>query len=222
MAKAKETKGYKNRIVGEGVENPEQLLANPNNWRIHPIYQQEALQKILNKIGWVDQVIVNRTTGHLVDGHLRVQTAMRNNETEIPVLYVELNLEEESIILASLDPLTAMAKTDEEMLKGLIEQVRITDEETASVLDNIAIDSNMLKGVLTNPTDEWQDMPEFTEQSNRYYRSLIIHFNTQQDVDNFIQLTDLNITPETKYKVFPETPREVKRDQVYEDEPDIN
>lgn len=222
MAKTKENKGYRNRIIGEGLENPEQLLANPNNWRIHPLYQQEALQKILTKVGWVDQVIVNKTTGHLVDGHLRVQTAMRNNEKEIPVLYVELDQEEESIILASLDPLTAMAKTDEDMLKGLIEQVRKTDEETASVLDNIAIDSNMLKGVLTDPTEEWQDMPEFTEQSNAYYRSLIIHFNTQEDVDNFIHLTDLKITPQTKYKVFPETPRQVKRDEVYEDESESN
>ena len=31
---------WRNRIVGEGVEAPDQLLANPQNWRTHPKFQQ--------------------------------------------------------------------------------------------------------------------------------------------------------------------------------------
>ncbi len=27
---------WENRIIGSGTENPDQLLANPSNWRIHP------------------------------------------------------------------------------------------------------------------------------------------------------------------------------------------
>ena len=34
---------WKNRIVGHGEESPEQLLANPKNWRTHPKEQREAL-----------------------------------------------------------------------------------------------------------------------------------------------------------------------------------
>src|SRR6266704_2927845 len=34
---------WRNRIVGHGEEDPEQLLANPKNWRIHPKNQQDAL-----------------------------------------------------------------------------------------------------------------------------------------------------------------------------------
>jgi hypothetical protein len=34
---------WRNRIVGSGEEPPEQLLANPANWRIHPRGQQQAL-----------------------------------------------------------------------------------------------------------------------------------------------------------------------------------
>lgn len=35
---------WKNRIVGEGLEAPDQLLAHDKNWRIHPKHQQDALE----------------------------------------------------------------------------------------------------------------------------------------------------------------------------------
>ena len=31
------TPTWRNRIVGTGEEAPDQLLANPANWRIHPV-----------------------------------------------------------------------------------------------------------------------------------------------------------------------------------------
>ncbi len=66
---------WTSRIVGSGEEAPDQLLANPANWRIHPKAQQEALAGVLDQVGWVQQVLVNRRTGHVVDGHLRVALA---------------------------------------------------------------------------------------------------------------------------------------------------
>ena len=68
---------WRNRIAGSGEESPDQLLANPRNFRRHPKHQQDALRGVLAEVGWVQDVIVNRTTGHLVDGHLRVELAMR-------------------------------------------------------------------------------------------------------------------------------------------------
>lgn len=109
---------WRNRIVGNGEEDPEQLLANPKNWRIHPKGQQKALEGILKEVGWVQQVIVNRTTGFVVDGHARVAMAISRGEM-VPVVYVELSEEEETLVLATLDPLAAMAGTDEALLGEL-------------------------------------------------------------------------------------------------------
>src|SRR4030042_1000807 len=39
------TTNWRNRIIGEGEEPPDQLLANPGNWRIHPQAQEEAQEK---------------------------------------------------------------------------------------------------------------------------------------------------------------------------------
>ncbi len=56
---------WRNRITGSGEEAPDQLVANPANWRIHTKAQQDALAGALDVVGWVQQVLVNRRTGHV-------------------------------------------------------------------------------------------------------------------------------------------------------------
>jgi hypothetical protein len=75
------TTGWRNRIAGAGEEAPDQLLANPANWRIHPKAQQDALSGALDAVGWVQQVLVNRRTGFVVDGHARVALTLSRGKT---------------------------------------------------------------------------------------------------------------------------------------------
>jgi DNA modification methylase len=114
---------WRNRIVGQGAEPPDQLLANPRNWRTHPAAQQEALAGSLAEVGWVQQVIVNRRTGRLLDGHLRVTLADRNGEAAVPVLYVDLEEAEEALVLATLDPIAGLATADAAKLDELLREV---------------------------------------------------------------------------------------------------
>ena len=129
---------WKNRIVGQGEVSPDQLLANPKNWRIHPKEQQDALTTVLDKVGWVQQVVVNKITNFVVDGHLRVSMAISRNEPIVPVVYVELNEEEEALILATIDPLAALAITDEDQLRGLVKGLDI-DAEVHSLLSQVRL-----------------------------------------------------------------------------------
>jgi DNA modification methylase len=119
---------WANRIVGHGEEAPEGLLANPANWRLHPKAQQDALAGVLSEVGWVQDIIVNRRTGHVVDGHLRVSLALREAARSVPVVYVDLDPAEEALILATLDPLAAMATTDEAKLAELLADITLPDE----------------------------------------------------------------------------------------------
>ena len=75
---------------------------------------------VLDSVGWVQEIIVNKTTGHLVDGHLRVELARQRGETEIPVKYVELEPWEENLILASLDPIAGLARRNSERFDELL------------------------------------------------------------------------------------------------------
>jgi len=132
------TEPWRNRIIGHGEEAPDQLLANPANWRIHPKSQQDALTGILNEIGWIQSVIVNRRTGFVVDGHLRVALAISHQDPAIPVVYVDLSDEEEALALASIDPISAMAATDKALLDSLLRDVSSADAGVMAMLSDLA------------------------------------------------------------------------------------
>ncbi|HET7496611.1 MAG TPA: ParB N-terminal domain-containing protein [Candidatus Limnocylindrales bacterium] len=129
---------WRNRIVGTGEVAPEQLVPNPANWRTHPTDQQQALSGALSEVGWVAQVLVNQTTGHVVDGHLRVKLAISRGEPSVPVLYVELTEAEERLVLASLDPIGAMAEAETLALGELLGNLESVDGELRSLLDRLA------------------------------------------------------------------------------------
>lgn len=113
----------KTRIVGHGEEPPDQLLANPLNFRRHPGEQMDALRGSLKDFGWVRSVLVNRRTGHVVDGHARVEEALRQGLTLVPVEYIDVSEEEERGILTILDPITGMAVQDQAALDALVSTV---------------------------------------------------------------------------------------------------
>jgi hypothetical protein len=137
---------WENRIVGYGEEAPDQLLANPRNFRIHPKNQQDAVAGVLDEVGWVQSVIVNKRTGHLVDGHLRVSIALRDDAPTVPVVYVDLSPDEEALILATLDPLAGLAGTDREKLEQLLSEVGTSNPEIQALLADMAVSAGVVPG----------------------------------------------------------------------------
>ena len=154
---------WRNRIVGSGVEAPDQLLANPSNWRIHPKAQQEALADALDEVGWVQEVIVNQRTGHLVDGHLRVTLALRRDEPTIPVKYVDLDEREEALILATLDPIAAQAGADAAKLDELLREVNTGSAALQSLLSELSEAAG-----ITPPNVEFKEYSEDVENEVEY------------------------------------------------------
>jgi hypothetical protein len=128
---------WRNRIVRSGEEEPEQLLANPLNYRRHPGKQQEAMTAVLETVGWVQDVIVNETSGMLIDGHMRVELAMRNGISPIPVKYVRLTPEEERQVLATFDPISAMATLDTSALAFILGEVDRDDDRITGLFEEL-------------------------------------------------------------------------------------
>jgi len=137
---------YKNRIIGSGEESLDNILFNPRNWRIHPLNQQDALKGVLEEVGWVQQVIINKRTGNLIDGHLRCQLAAREGNKIIPVLYVDIDEAEEELVLATLDPIAGMAATDKAKLDELFAGIESENENVRKMMDEIAAKEKLAYG----------------------------------------------------------------------------
>jgi hypothetical protein len=118
---------WQNRIVRYGEAAPATLIANEKNWRTHPKAQHAALEGALRKVGVVQNVVVNQRSGRMVDGHLRVEMAIASGQPSVPITYVDLSDEEEALILATIDPVTGLAGTDQKLLDSLITEIRMSD-----------------------------------------------------------------------------------------------
>lgn len=109
-----------NRIVSYDPEvDPDDLMPHSLNARIHPVRQSKALRGALDEFGWMDAVKVNMRTDTIIDGHLRVIEAQASGET-VPVLWLDLDDEEERKALAVFDAITDLAVVDTDIYRELI------------------------------------------------------------------------------------------------------
>lgn len=111
---------WRSRIVGRDDVAPTLLAAHPLNYRKHPKQQRGAVAQVLSDVGWVQEVIVSKRTGRVLDGHLRLELALEREEPTIPVKFVDLDEEEEARVLLSFDALGGMAQVDNGALDSLI------------------------------------------------------------------------------------------------------
>jgi hypothetical protein len=196
-------RSWQNRIIGHGEEAPDQLLANPKNWRVHPAAQQQGMEAVLDTVGWVQSVVVNKRTGFLVDGHLRVTLALRRSEPMIPVVYVDLDPVEEDLILATIDPLASIARTDQAKIAELLADIGSADMAAGDIVKMIAEDAGLIPACLQDADSEWKGMPEFEQEDQLAHRQVIVSFSCDEDADSFFKLVGQSVTPKTKSIWYP-------------------
>ena len=113
------------------------LIPNPKNWRLHPKAQVEAMRGILREIGIADALLVRETPDGLmlIDGHLRA--GIMPDET-VPVLVLDLDEAEADMLLATLDPLAAMAEASKDKLEALLQSIQTGSDPVRAFLADIA------------------------------------------------------------------------------------
>lgn len=127
----------RDRIVELRRVKASELLPNPKNWRTHPQAQQDALKGVLAEVGYADALLAREVEGGalmLIDGHLRAETTP---DQEVPVLVLDVTEEEADKILATLDPLAAMAEASAEKLEELLGDVKTNSEALDAMLKGL-------------------------------------------------------------------------------------
>lgn len=135
------------------------LRPSPRNWRKHPQAQQDALRGVLAEVGYADALIARELPDgglELVDGHLRAETTP---DTLVPVLVTDLDEHEAAKVLATLDPLAAMAEADPAALDALLREVQTSSEAVASMLEGLAEGAGILGGKGEVTEDKTPELP---------------------------------------------------------------
>ena len=117
--------------------DPYSLKANPLNPRRHPQKQRQALHQAMADLGWLQPLLLNERSGHLIDGHLRAQEAIAEGWGEVPVLVVDLDESQEKAALASLDAITTAAEIDVSGYLALLNDIANPHAELQQALQNL-------------------------------------------------------------------------------------
>lgn len=120
-----------------------ELLPNPKNWRTHPDAQKDALRGILAEVGIAGAVLARETPNGLmlIDGHLRAETI---DDTPVPVLVLDVSEAEADKLLATYDPLSAMAESDPVKLDALMREIDTGSEALQQMLSDLAEDVGII------------------------------------------------------------------------------
>ena len=117
-------------------------MPHPQNWRLHPPGQRAALESLLEEVGFVGTLVAYELPDgrlQLIDGHLRRETL---GDEQVDVAVVDLSPEETAKVLATYDPLGAMAEADERQLAALVEEVQTQSETVAEMLRRLTTEDS--------------------------------------------------------------------------------
>jgi hypothetical protein len=198
-----------------------ELRPSPSNWRTHPKGQRDALQAVLAEVGYADALLARELPDgslELIDGHLRAETTP---DMEVPVLVLDVTEAEAKKILATLDPLAAMAEASAEKLDALLREVDTGSEALQKMLADLAVKSGVIPGEKGeyDPNAEWQGMPEFEQGDNKPFRTIIVHLGSQEAVDEFSALIGQPFSESVKYIWHPKQVKENLKAITCIDEP---
>ena len=113
------------------------LVSNPRNWRTHPPAQRDALRGVLEEVGYAGALLVRELPEGslmLIDGHLRAELTP---DQDVPVLVLDVTESEADTLLATFDPISALAGADRLVLDQVLGRVRSENAAVQALLASL-------------------------------------------------------------------------------------
>jgi hypothetical protein len=194
--------------------------------RLHPRNPKQhdigAIIESYRNHGFVASGVLDDRTGLFLAGHGRIEALnmMRKQGMEAPrgiqnggddwLVPVQVGYESENdsaamAYLAADNKLTELGGWNEPALAELLQEVHNSGEIAleATGFDADGLDELLYQLNPLNAYDEWEGMPEFEQEGIKAYQSIIVHFNTRQDVEQFSALIGQSLTEKTKWIYHP-------------------
>ena len=177
----------KNRVKELRQVKASEILPNAKNWRRHPKWQHEGMRAVLENIGYAGALLAYENEGQLIliDGHLRQEMTP---DDEVPVLILDVTEQEADILLATYDPLTAMASQEGAVLHELLGGIESQNDEIRTLLEDInerygasaimEVENETAAYYLDNQNELYNDNIPVNE-AGKPYKAFLVHFEEQ-------------------------------------------
>ena len=140
-----------------------ELRPSPLNWRTHSTQQLDALKGILAEVGYAGAALARELpdgTLELIDGHARAEVS---GNAVVPVLVLDVDEAEARKILATYDPIGAMAGSDAAKLDALLRDVQTGNEALAGMLEGLAEKAGVIPGEDAQSPEDFNAFDESIE-----------------------------------------------------------
>ncbi len=195
--------------------NPAEYNPRKDLKKDDPEYQ--AIKRSIEEFGYVDPIIIN-SDYTVIGGHQRIKVLRDLGMDKIDAIIIDIDKTKEKALNLALNKITG--SWDIEKLSRVMEDLKVEDFDlTVTGFSELEIQNYLDFGRGVSALEnEWVGMPEFNQENKYGVQSIVIHFPTREDVNNFAKLIGQNITEKTKFLWFPKQENESLKSRVYVNE----
>ena len=197
--------------VGEWV-SIEAITPHPDNPRIND-HAVDEIVKSIKRFGFSSPIIARLEDKVIIAGHTRYKAAKSLGLDKIPVRFMDLDPVDAKLLMLADNKIGEKSDWDQEALNSILNEVG--DQEFLNIgwdedeIENLKLEKEHGSN---DAFEEWLDMPEFSNDKDPHYQTIYLHFENEDDVNNFAELIDQNITDKTKSLWYPAKEKRLLKD----------
>jgi hypothetical protein len=197
-----------------------------DNPRLSTKAQARRLLASFEKFGQVQTVAIDNQ-GNVLDGHQRLSALLtiHGGEYELDARQSNQALSdaERRELVVSLHA-GAVGSWDWNAISGWNSEELQSWGMDGDLLRNWNLDALNLREMIESegaqdPNEEWEGMPEFENKDLSAFKSITVHFESQDELDNFAELVEQAITEKTRFIWYPKREHQNLKELEFSNEP---
>lgn len=192
------TEAPKDRIrCGGTVLSLSKLKPDPTNARLHPERNVQAVMLSLAQHGQMSPITVRKQNMTVMKGNCTMESAKRLGWTKLACSVIEMTDAEAAAYGLADNRTSELGAWDHDVMAKLDQLIRESGEfEDAGLigwtLDELAMLRANMDDLMPGGGQTWQElwegMPEFIQEDQTSFKSIVVHFRSEEDFLGFMEL----------------------------------